>query len=138
MKQIPFCSEIATQFNADLWTGMTQRLRQMVCTNSGEHKVNWNTKLADPSHRHRLIKSVGNMVFLRGDGAYDEQKEIDAIFNDSNIFANEVVTSSGVPSSIQRDSHRLFGHEKVVSMLSNNQSQMQSLETALVKATSML
>ena len=61
MKQIPFCNEKATQFNADLWTGMTQRLRQMVCTNSGEHKVNWNTKLADPSHRHRLIKSVGNI-----------------------------------------------------------------------------
>ena len=79
MRQIPFCSKDATKFNADLWSGMTQRLKQMSCTNSGEHKVNWNTKINDPSHRHRLIKSVGNMVFLRGDGVYDEN-ELDAVF----------------------------------------------------------
>ena len=77
---------------------MTQRLRQMVCTNSGEHKVNWNTKLSDPSHRHRLIKSVGNMVYLRGDGVYDDQEELDAVFKDSNIFANEVIKSNNLPT----------------------------------------
>ena len=94
----------------------------MVCTNSGEHKVNWNTKVNDQSHRHRLIKSVGNMVFLRGDGVFDNKEEIDAIFQDSEIFAREVANTQELPTLINRDSHKLFGHEKVVSMLSNNQS----------------
>ena len=52
----------------------------MVVTNSGEHKVNWNTNLQDPSHRHRVVKSLASMVFLRGDGVYDDQEEIDSIF----------------------------------------------------------
>ena len=54
------------------------------------------------------------------------------------MFAKEAVSPNSLPTQIFRDSHRLFGHEKVVSMLSNNQSQMHSLETALQKATSML
>lgn len=52
----------------------------MVATNSGEHKVNWNTNLAEKAHRHRLVKSVSNMVFLRGDGVYHDIDEIDDIF----------------------------------------------------------
>jgi hypothetical protein len=42
------------------------------------------------------------------------------------------------PVQVYRDSHRLFGHEKVVSILSNNQSQVAALETSLQKATTML
>ena len=52
----------------------------MICTNSGEHKVNWNTKIGDPTHRHRLVKSIGNLVYLRGDGVYNEIEEIDSIW----------------------------------------------------------
>ena len=59
----------------------------MIATNSGEHRVNWNTNLADPGHRHRLVKSVSNMVFLRGDGVYEDMAEIDAIFQTENILA---------------------------------------------------
>ena len=94
----------------------------MIATNSYEHKVNWNTKIGDPSHRHRIVKSIGNLVYLRGDGVYNDMEEIDAIWNDSEIFANQV-SQTGLPSKVYRDSHKLFGHEKVVSILSNNQSQ---------------
>jgi hypothetical protein len=37
----------------------------MVCTNSKEHKVNWNIKIGGP--RHKMVKSVANLVFCRGD-----------------------------------------------------------------------
>ena len=52
----------------------------MVATNSGEHKVNWNTNLQDPGHRKRTIKSVGNLVFLRGDSVYESPEQVDEIF----------------------------------------------------------
>ena len=69
------------------------------------------------------MKAVSNMVFLRGDGVYDNTEEIDQIFNlqDNSLARNsEIVSPSG--SQIYRDSHRLFGHEKSAAILSNNQS----------------
>ena len=87
MKQIPFQTSNASEFNADLWPGMAQRLRQMVATNSGEHKVNWNTNVLDPTHRHRVVKSLGNMVFLRGDSVYDQQDQLDQVFYEGQWLA---------------------------------------------------
>ena len=114
----------------------------MVATNSGEHKVNWNTKIGDPNHRHRIVKSMGNMVFLRGDGVYDNQDEIDEIFHDPSTLASQAVQSSTASGrsvvQVYRDSHRMFGNEKVASILSNNQSQMPAVNSALSKATAML
>jgi hypothetical protein len=39
---------------------------------------------------------------------------------------------------VSRDAHKLFGHEKSVSVLSNNQSQMGILNETLQKASNML
>jgi hypothetical protein len=54
----------------------------MVCTNSGEHKINWSTKLGSANARHRVVKSVGNLVFARGDAVYDNQDVFDFTFKD--------------------------------------------------------
>jgi hypothetical protein len=72
MRQIPQCPSSDIKFNSDLWEGMAGRVRQMIATNSSESKVNWNTKVGNPSHRGRMIKSLANMVFLRGDGVFDK------------------------------------------------------------------
>lgn len=40
----------------------------MAATNSGEHQINWQTKL---HKRDRVIKSTSNLVFARGDDVYE-------------------------------------------------------------------
>ena len=66
---------------------MSSRLKQMIGTDSSEHQVNWNTKLSIKGHRHRVVKSIANMVFARGDGAYDSN--IDSCFSDPNLYSRE-------------------------------------------------
>ena len=61
--QIPQCSLASRNFSADLWEGLSTRLKQMVLTNSSEAKINWSVK---PSQRHKAIKSVANFVCVRG------------------------------------------------------------------------
>lgn len=82
LKNIPQCSGDVVQFNADLWEGMTQRLRQMMITNSSEHRINWSLKLENPStfERQSLVKSIGNMLFLRGDQVFKQAKMAESVF----------------------------------------------------------
>ena len=47
---------------------MAGRAKQMLVSNSGEHKVNHTVKL---HKRDRVIKSVANLAFIRGDQVYD-------------------------------------------------------------------
>jgi hypothetical protein len=63
-----------------------------------------------------MIKSVANLLFLRGDGVYD--------LNAESLFADEEIYARNQPCNFkaQKDSHKMYGHEKVVSVLSNNQS----------------
>ena len=92
----------------------------MILTNSSESKVNWTLKLGSSAMRRKLIKSVGNLLFIRGDGVYDETTRQTAnLFSDLEIYAREIPSNN---FKVFRDSHRMFGHEKVVSVLSNNQS----------------
>jgi hypothetical protein len=59
-------------FQADLWEGMLGRLRQMLVTDSSEHYINWSLTVENHAKRQRLIKSVANMVFIRGDEANEK------------------------------------------------------------------
>ncbi len=63
------------EFNADLWEGMIQRIRQMVITNGNEHKINWNVS-AESNHQ-KFIKSVANLVVMRGEKIYDERPTLE-------------------------------------------------------------
>jgi hypothetical protein len=71
LRNIPQCDSKVSAFNADLWEGMVQRMRQLLITNSSEHKINWN--ITAESHKHKIIKSISNLVILRGDKVYDER-----------------------------------------------------------------
>ena len=111
-------------------------MRQMLLTNSSENKVNWTLKVGSPAIRPKLIKSVGNLVYLRGDGVFDKTTEVcDSLFADRDIYAREIPSCD---LKVFRDSHRMFGHEKVVSILSNNQSMVHPIERSLRKAIIML
>jgi hypothetical protein len=89
----------------------------MILTNSSESKVNWNLKVGSPAMRPKMIKSLGNLLYLRGDGVFDKATEVcDSLFADRDIYARE----AALDLQVFRDSHRMFGHEKVVSVLSNN------------------
>ena len=61
------CAQKTVEFNVERWEGMLGRLRQMVLTNSNEHKINWALKMEDHTKRHRMIKSVANMLYVRGE-----------------------------------------------------------------------
>jgi hypothetical protein len=52
LKNIPQCSKTMTEFNTDLWDGMTTRIRQMLIANSSEHQINWNVKLNAAKKSH--------------------------------------------------------------------------------------
>jgi hypothetical protein len=57
----------------------------MILTDSSESKVNWTLKLGSPPMRQRMIKSVANLLFLRGDGVYDLNAE--SLFADEEVYA---------------------------------------------------
>lgn len=42
----------------------------MGLANTGEHKINWAVKL---TNRSKVIKSVANLVFARGDEVYEHR-----------------------------------------------------------------
>lgn len=60
---IPKCTAETSQFDSELWPGLISRLHQMTITGCSEHRINWNIK--------KGFKSTGNMLFLRGDDAFD-------------------------------------------------------------------
>lgn len=66
-----------TEFNTDLWDSMVTRIRQMTIANSSEHQINWNVKLNTKKFHggQNALVSLGNMLFLRGDGVYDKQQQ---------------------------------------------------------------
>ena len=99
LRSIPQCDKRTRDYNADLWNELLQRMRQMVVSNSSEHLVNWTPQT--------LVKSLGNLLVLRGDKVYDERPTLE-----TDVFKCQV---TGV-----RDSHRLFGNQKSVGLLSNN------------------
>jgi hypothetical protein len=89
----------------------------MVITNSNENKINWNVKVENKGGK--FIKAIGNLVFIRGDKIYEERSSFeDEYFGVAKLYSTKF--STGLTS--YRDSHRLFGHEKSIGVLSNNQS----------------
>ena len=128
LKNIPQCDSKVTVFNHDLWPGMLTRMKQLLITNNSEHIINWTLK--DPS---RIVKSIANLVVSRGDKIYEEKPTAEAEVFTKNLY------SKAMPPVLTtvRDSHRLFGHEKSVGLLSNNQSHCAALDRTLSKATLM-
>ena len=114
-----------SQYDSELWTGIVGRLKQMSITNSSEHRVNWNIKSQHPS----ALRSVASILFARGDDCFNA---------DLRTFEDPALFASGVSNvSIERDSAKLFGHEKSCSLLSNSASHDTALESVLRKATMM-
>ena len=116
----------------------------MLIANSSEHQINWNVKLnaAKKSHGGQdALKSIGNMVFLRGDGVYDKQmatldQQVFGLGGESSgLYTSQQDLCSATGLRTYRDSLRLFGHEKTVCVLSNNQSHVPYLERTLRKGT---
>jgi len=54
LRNIPQCTAAVSAFNADLWDGMMQRVRQLALTNSSEHRINWTLK-AENSNTNKAI-----------------------------------------------------------------------------------
>ena len=128
---IPVCDTKSKEFNADLWEGMAQRIKQMTASNSGEHQVNWALKLHS---RTKVVKSLSNFVIARGDQVYDNRRMIETQFSDPYLYS---LSAQPVVKCVL-DSHKLFQHPKSITVLSNNQSQCFNLENTLVKATMMM
>lgn len=82
----------------------------MSATNSGEHYINWATKL---HKRDKVVKSVGNLVFVRGDNVYEQSF---SAFQDNYLYS----LNQQPVCNVIKDSHKLYGHTKSIAMLSNN------------------
>lgn len=150
VKNIPQCNAKVSEFNTDLWEGMVSRIRQMLIANNSEHQINWSVKLGDSSRGgfggQKPLKSIGNMLFMRGDGVFDKQnmsydqrlfghghpsQESTAMYTNQTDFC----FASGLRT--YRDPLWLFGREKNLCVLSNNQSHVEPLERTLRKGTQM-
>lgn len=49
----------------------------MLIANSSEHKINWNVNSENSRGKHGgqiALKSIGTMLFMRGDGIYDKEQ----------------------------------------------------------------
>lgn len=115
VKNIPQCSTKETNFNADLWDGMTSRISQMLISNSSEHKINWNVKAERGEFGgKKALFSIGSMLFLRGDGVYEYKSDFKGLYTTQN----DIARATGLRTYC--DSQRLFGHEKNVCVLTNN------------------
>lgn len=115
VKNIPQCTSKMTQFNADLWEGMTSRISQMIISNSSEHKINWNVKPDRGTFgAQRPLISIGSMLFLRGDGVYEYKEDVKGVYTSQTSLCR----ATGLRT--YKDSQRLFGHEKNVCILTNN------------------
>jgi len=83
---------------------MAQRIRQMLITNNSEHKINWSVKLDTGLHvrgghgGQKLLKSIGNIVFLRGDSIYDQGNLAERVFSHEGLYTKEssLCESSGL------------------------------------------
>ena len=113
----------------------------MAITNGHEHRINWSIKAENPAtHSAKYIKSLGHMLFLRGDKVFD----LPGTFEEDCFGLSTLYTKRApmVPVSSRykayRDSHRLNGHEKSIGVLSNSQAHCGILEKTLRKATTML
>ena len=82
----------------------------MSATNSGEHYINWSTKL---HKRDKVVKAVANLVCARGDGVYEQSF---TAFQDNYLYS----LSQQPVCTVLKDSHKLFGHSKSIAVLSNN------------------
>ena len=67
---------------------MVSRLRQMVVTDSSENRINWATKVEDSSKRQRMIKSVANMLFVRGEVTQEVPEISNQLFNDPRVYGS--------------------------------------------------
>ncbi len=93
-------------------------------------------KAEDPGKSPKFIKSIANFITLRGDKIYEERKTFEEEnFGLASLYSKKVGMKQNYVSF--RDSHRLFGHEKSIGILSNNQSHNVMLERTLRKATMM-
>ena len=54
LRNIPQCTAAVSAFNADLWDGMMQRVRQLALTNSSENRINWSLK----AEHHKSNKAI--------------------------------------------------------------------------------
>ena len=50
-------------------------MRQMLITNSSEQLINWN--ISAESHFPKIVKSISNLLVLRGDKIYDEKATLE-------------------------------------------------------------
>ena len=50
-------------------------MRQMLITNSSEQLINWN--ISAESHYPKIVKSISNLLVLRGDKIYDEKATLE-------------------------------------------------------------
>jgi len=56
----------------------------MSIANTGEHRLNWTVKL---NKRDRVVKSVANLLFARGDEAYDNRTLFQGTFSDPYLYS---------------------------------------------------
>jgi len=78
------------------------------------------------------------MLVTRGDKVYEEREGLESEFFGTHLPIYSAKSKNlGGGFYHMRDSHRLFGHEKSVGLLSNNQAHTGSLENVLRKATIM-
>ena len=79
------------------------------------------------------------MLFIRGDDVYEKENIglSDHIFGKSGLYTSQKDLCAATGLRTYRDSIRLFGNEKNIGVLSNNQSHVVALERTLRKATQM-
>uniref|UniRef100_UPI00398F2D95 tubulin delta chain isoform X2 n=1 Tax=Pristiophorus japonicus TaxID=55135 RepID=UPI00398F2D95 len=143
MMTIPQMSDTSLQFSTFTWPALLKHLRQMLIANTKmEAGIDWRVTLpvtglppaAEPSRNRKLHfnTSLANLLILRGKEVQDA---------DTSAFKEQVLYTSWMPAasalSIWSTSQPFNKYEKSATVVSNSQSLLQPLDTAVTKAWDM-
>ncbi|XP_039252693.2 tubulin delta chain-like [Styela clava] len=138
LRSVPHLADRSIAFSTFNWPSLLKRMKQMHLTNFFvDEGMDWQVRLEKsmPSYTKQHSKSLGNMLFLRGEGAGKLTENDFQEFFDSRLYASWV--PSDEQCHIWSTQRRFRQYEKSVSMLSNNSFCTEGLDTVINKAWNM-
>ncbi|KAL0491234.1 tubulin delta [Acrasis kona] len=131
----PQVSQRSKAYSNFIWSNLVKNINQMLITDAKmDAYINWGVTAADAIKRPYLInKSVGNILFLRGDDVQSVKEDMIAPLTNQDIYCkfnykNFMVCTNPQPNN---------GVTKCCSLLSNSQSVIQPIQRIINKASEM-
>lgn len=138
LRCLPHLAEASIPFSTFNWPGLMRNMKQMLLTNFFvDEGMNWQTQTGHniPGVTRKPFKSISNIVILRGENACSQS------WDNLSEFKKPGLYTSWMP---ERDrchlwsvNHPFRSYEKSISMLSNDSSCIEGLDTVVGKAWNM-